>query len=115
MDAIKSRHNLEEMIEKTIVGPAGNLHSLMKVLKEYDFQEVQEGAVEIRDFVKPLKPNESLKAYRLRENLTQSQLADKAGIMQQHISEMENDKRVIGKKNASKFAAILNCDYRHFL
>ena len=69
----------------------------------------------IRDYIAPLTPGESLKAYRMREIFTQVQLAKKSGILQQHISEMENGKRTIGKKNAVKLAEILNCDYRHFL
>lgn len=57
----------------------------------------------------------ALQGYRYRENLTQKQLADLAGIPQRHISEMENGKRPIGKENAKKLAKVLNADYRFFL
>ena len=57
----------------------------------------------------------ALKGYRYRENLTQQQLAELTWIPQRHISEMENDKRGIGKENALKLAMALNTDYRLFL
>jgi len=57
----------------------------------------------------------ALKGYRYRENLTQLQLAELTGIPQRHISEMENDKRGIGKDNALKLAKALNTDYRLLL
>lgn len=56
-----------------------------------------------------------LKGLRYREDLTQAQLAERTGIPQRHISEMENGKRGIGKDNARKLAAVLNADYRLFL
>jgi len=52
---------------------------------------------------------------RGKEGLTQKQLSEKTGIPQRHISEMENGKRAIGKKNARLFAEALNIDYRIFL
>lgn len=57
----------------------------------------------------------SLRGLRYRENLTQAQLAEKSGIPQRHISEMEHGKRPIGKETARKLAAVLGCDYRVFL
>ncbi len=57
----------------------------------------------------------ALRAYRTREDLTQCELAEKMGIPQRHISEMENGKRVIGKEMAKRFAEVLGVDYRTFL
>ncbi|HEX9077953.1 MAG TPA: helix-turn-helix transcriptional regulator [Desulfuromonadaceae bacterium] len=57
----------------------------------------------------------ALRAYRLREGLTQKQLAELTGIPQHHISEMENGKRTIGKERARKLAEALHCDYRQLL
>ena len=51
-----------------------------------------------------------LRGIRYREDLTQKQLADLAGIPQRHLSEMENGKRPIGKENAKKLAKVLNAD-----
>ncbi|PXF58580.1 MAG: XRE family transcriptional regulator [Deltaproteobacteria bacterium] len=52
---------------------------------------------------------------RHREGLAQRKLAELTGIPQRHISEMENNKRTIGKKNAELFAKVLSVDYSVFL
>ena len=57
----------------------------------------------------------ALRAYRTREDLTQGQLAEKIGIPQRHISEMETGKRVIGKEMAKRFAEVLGVNYRALL
>ena len=56
-----------------------------------------------------------LRLYRLRAGLTQAELAEQTGIRQHHLSEIENNKRVLGKANARKLAAKLNCDYQRLL
>jgi DNA-binding XRE family transcriptional regulator len=56
-----------------------------------------------------------LRLYRQRADLTQAQLSEKTDIRQHHLSEMENNKRVLGKANAKKLAIILQCDYRKLL
>ncbi len=60
-------------------------------------------------------PGKKLRGYRYREGLTQEELAIKADVKQSHISEMESNKRSIGKNIAKRFAEILNVDYRRFL
>ena len=60
-------------------------------------------------------PGYYLKLYRQRAGLTQSELSDQTGIRQHHLSEMENNKRVMGKAMARKLAQILDCDYRRLL
>jgi len=62
-----------------------------------------------------LTPYAMLRAYRLRADLTQSELAQKAGIPQANISAMESGKRPIGIHSAKKLAHILKCDYKRFL
>ena len=57
----------------------------------------------------------ALKAYRLREDLTQAQLAMKTGIAQSHISAMERGKRTIGIKSAKTMAKALNCRWERLL
>lgn len=42
-------------------------------------------------------------------------MAKATGIPRRHISEMENNKRPIGKQNARKLAEVLNVDPRRFL
>ena len=45
----------------------------------------------------------------------QRQLSEMTGIPQRHISEMENAKRPIGRKNAKLFAEVLKTGYKVFL
>lgn len=60
-------------------------------------------------------PGEQVKSARGVRELTQDALSELTGIPRRHISEMENDKRPIGKANAKKLADVLNFDYRLFL
>lgn len=60
-------------------------------------------------------PASSLKAYRLRQGLTQQELSKKSGISQANISAMEKGRRPIGLGVAKKLAAILGCDYRRLV
>lgn len=73
-----------------------------------------------REVIKELRPEESipsaiLRGSRVKEELTQLQLSEMAGIPRRHISEMEHGKRTIGRETAKKLAKALNCDYRVFL
>ncbi len=60
-------------------------------------------------------PGVSLRGARVKEGVTQKRLAEITGVKQHHISEMENHKRSIGKKNAEKFAEALKISYKVFL
>lgn len=60
-------------------------------------------------------PGYYLKIFRIREDLTQVKLASLLEIKQHHLSEMEHNKRSIGKKLAKQIAEILNIDYRKLL
>lgn len=60
-------------------------------------------------------PGYYLKTFRFRADLTQKQLAEKLGIKQHHISEMEHNKRPIGKVMAKRLGKLLKYDYRVFL
>jgi len=51
----------------------------------------------------------------LKQGLTQKELSKSTGSPQSHISEMENDKRPIGKKRAKILAKDLNVGYKVFL
>jgi DNA-binding XRE family transcriptional regulator len=57
----------------------------------------------------------ALRAYRLREELTQEQLAKKTKIAQGHISSMEMGRRAIGIKSAKTLAKALNCRWERLL
>ena len=60
-------------------------------------------------------PGVVLVGARHKEGLTQKQLAEKLGIPQSHISEMENSKRPIGKSMAKRLAKVLGVGYKIFL
>ncbi|MCL2458658.1 MAG: helix-turn-helix domain-containing protein [Desulfobulbus sp.] len=52
---------------------------------------------------------------RYRENMTQKQLAEKAGISVQNLSHIEHGRRSIGKEMAKRLAKVLNTDWRLLL
>ena len=56
-----------------------------------------------------------LRGSRYKAEMTQKNVADALGISQNHISEMENGKRTIGKVMALRFAKLFKTDYRKFL
>ena len=60
-------------------------------------------------------PGALLKGARYKEGMTQEQLANASGIARRHISEMENNRRPIGKERAKRLAEVLKVDYRVFL
>lgn len=60
-------------------------------------------------------PGYYLRLYRLRSELTQALLAKKVKMRQHHLSEMEHNKRPIGKAAAQKLANVLKCNYQQLL
>ena len=63
-----------------------------------------------------MTPGKALRIYRENAGLTQAALGERmGGIPRQHISNMENGRRPIGKENAKRLAAALHVDYRVFL
>ena len=63
-----------------------------------------------------MTPGKALRIYRENAGLTQAALGERmGGIPRQHISNMENGKRPIGKENAKRLAAALHVDYQVFL
>ena len=57
----------------------------------------------------------ALRGFRLREGMTQIELAEQIGVNQANISKMEHGKRPIGKSMAKKFAVLFKTDYKNFL
>lgn len=107
-------------IELKFVGPSGKKKAAIEALQKLGFVSHKDETTTApwREFFPDLKENEAgtyLSGARHREGLTQRRLAEKTGIKQRHISEMENGKRTIGKKNAKALARALGTDYRIFL
>ena len=61
------------------------------------------------------KAGSLLQGFRLRDDLTQTQLAKKLGTSQPAVAAMESGDRPIGKAVAKKLAKIFDTDYRNFL
>ncbi len=83
-------------------------------------QENYISASEIRTILKKKDPligtsGGTIHAYRSRAGLTQHKLAKRAGLKQSHLSEMESNRRPVGRIVAKKLAKALNCDHRRFL
>ncbi|WP_456325342.1 helix-turn-helix domain-containing protein [Desulfonauticus submarinus] len=112
------KHHIKN-IELSFIGPADKKQDAIDCLKKLGFVDISENVpwTQCECFAR-FKGNETgavLRGARQKEDLTQKQLAELTGIPQRHISEMENGKRPIGKKNAKKFAEVLKIDYRVFL
>ncbi len=94
-------------------------HTLVKKVRLFMEQEGISEHYYTVDELFPYTEEEKMCAYlrgaRYREDLTQKQLSELTGIPVRHISEMENGKRPIGKKNATKLAEALNCNARILL
>ncbi len=61
------------------------------------------------------KPGALLRGLRVRENLTQVEMAKRIKVTQSDISQMENGTRSIGRKVAQRIEALFEVDYREFL
>ena len=111
-------HTRKHPIKISFTGPLGNRRKAVQALKKLGYVESVD-LVPWRDAFPDVTddklPGVSLKGARVKESITQKQLAEMTGVKQHHISEMENHKRSIGKKIAKKFAEVLNVSYKIFL
>ncbi len=60
-------------------------------------------------------PGSRLRGLRAREGITQRELAERLGIQQHHVSEMEKGTRKIGLSKARRIAKAYNISHRVFL
>ncbi|MDL2207553.1 helix-turn-helix domain-containing protein [Desulfovibrio sp. OttesenSCG-928-M16] len=60
-------------------------------------------------------PGMVLNGFRLKMDMTQNELAEKLGISQNRVSDMEKGKRPISKAMAEKLGAIFDIPYKAFL
>ncbi len=83
---------------------------------DYDDEYVD---VESLDWFREFKANETpggnLRFYRTRDNLTQTQLAQKLGTTRQDVSEMERGIRPISRETAKELAAIFRTSPASFI
>lgn len=57
----------------------------------------------------------TVRGLRMRDGLTQKELAHKLNVYRVHISQIEHGKRVVGKNLAQKLAEVFNTNYLLFL
>ena len=111
-------HTKKPPIELKFIGPPENREKAINALQSLGFADVSEliFADELfKDVKEDSLPGVALLGARTKEGITQKQLAKLTGIPQSHISEMENNKRAIGKKRARVLGAALKVGYKVFL
>ena len=99
--------------------PKDRADGIVRLLQDFEVTE-DEQTIPWRDSVRDLtqkytEAGVALKGARTKENLSQSELAEKLGISQSHISDMEHGRRTIGKNMAKRLAKVLNVGYKIFL
>ncbi|EKD83375.1 MAG: hypothetical protein ACD_39C00723G0004 [uncultured bacterium] len=95
--------------------PADKLEDIRRIVACLGGQEAASPTANWRDSFPESHPGVVLRGLRTRDNLTQSELAKKTGLLQSHVSEMENGSRTIGKTVAKKLAQVFETDYKIFL
>jgi DNA-binding XRE family transcriptional regulator len=75
----------------------------------------EDDSLPLEEVFPDLHQGSAIRGLRLREGLTQEQLARLLGVKRTNLSEMENGKRPIGKNMARRLAKVLKTDYKVFL
>jgi DNA-binding XRE family transcriptional regulator len=117
-------HHTDSRIKVVIVTPVskkvsyinsenvGKLEAFLKKYSEEDDTPVAWEVLAKERLEKYKKAGLVLRGMRYRESMSQKELAQKSGVSQNEISKIENGKRTIGIKVATKLAEALNIDYR---
>jgi len=107
-----------EAVDLCFTGPASRRQEAVDYLRSLGFEAKEEPSKpwrEVLAYKDEELPGVFLAGVRYREGMTQVELADATGIPRRHISEMENGRRPIGKKNARLLAETLKIDPRRLL
>lgn len=91
----------ESVAEQYLIQPKEEGVPAKDVFKELDALHTEAGAL--------------LKGIRARENLNQSEFAEKIGVTQANLSKMEHGKRPIGKQIAKRIEQVFGVNYKYFL
>lgn len=92
---------------------AAGLQSLLNDYRMDDFVPAAEVFADL--YSKYGRAGTAVRGFRVREDLSQNELAKKLGCPQSWISGWESGKRPLGKKMARKLADVFGTDYRVFL
>lgn len=107
-----------DAVELCFTGPAAKRQEAVDYLRGLGFEAKEEPSKpwrEVLPFTDEELPGVFLAGARYREGMTQAALAEATGVPRRHISEMENGRRPIGKKNARLLADALKIDPRRLL
>ncbi|MGI9328093.1 MAG: helix-turn-helix transcriptional regulator [Pseudomonadales bacterium] len=118
--------NIDHDLGQVVVKPAGRVNRvrLKKMIRATLDEYLEQAQIPASDVHKATRsrhgsnyqtPGYYLRLYRQRADLTQAALADAVESRQHHLSEMEHNKRTVGKAMAKKLAQVLDCDYRRLL
>jgi len=123
----RTRTRPTEFVELTFLVPADKAAAAKKAMSRFLPQEGKREQVEDKEsdsipwrecfpeYGPEDYPAVAIRGLRYRDGLTQRDLAERIGVPQRHISEMENRKRPIGKAMAKRLAKAFNVGYRIFL
>ncbi len=117
MQAHTRKRHTEPSDMVRFIGPPKKIREVRKFAASLGLADIED-TIDYRDAFPEFAGKEqqiAVRAYRVREGLTQEQLAKLTGIPRRHISDMENGRRPIGKENAKRLAQALNTDYRMLL
>jgi len=117
MPVVTKKHRTD-VVELRFIGPIKKKNKAVHLLKDLGFEDTTDSIPwreAFPDHDESKEPGIFLAGARAKEGLTQKKLSEITGIPQRHISEMENGKRSIGKKNAMKLSKALNIGYMVFL
>jgi DNA-binding XRE family transcriptional regulator len=116
--SVHTKKHPTEAIEIRFIGPITNRARAVENLKDLGFVPLTD-SIHWREAFPEYGSDDSpaicLRGARIKEGLTQIELANMTNIPQRHISMMENSKRPIGKEMAKRLGKALNIDYKVFL
>lgn len=115
-----TKKNNTEKVALKFFGPAANKQKAIASLRALGFVSLEEAhyipmAELFPDITDEKKAGIILAGARNMEGMTQMELAEKCGIPQSHISEMEQGKRPIDTSTAKILGEALNIGYKVFL
>ncbi len=119
---VKKPHTKRPLFEISGTIPAWIIEGVKKNYgKDADFEDDENRLVRAKDsdwykeMEKSITAGESLRAYRTRDGLTQSALAERVGMTPQRINEMEKGRRGISKETAKKLARFFKTSPARFI
>ncbi len=86
-----------------------------EIVQEIQVEQEDEGVCSMEELFPNASPAMALRGLRVREGITQKQLADSLGISQTRVSELETGARAISLAMAKRIAEAYKTSYKIFL